>query len=312
MFSKEELNNIEAFENQKPMSLHWELRMILYLGILLFVGGISILVYENIDTIGHSIIIAVITLLNIIGAYYIFKNKLPFSWQVQQHSNVFFDYVVLLSCLLFGVLIGYVQYQYDLFGVHWGLATLFPTLVYFAAAYLFDHRGALSLGITGLAAWIGLSVTPLELLSKNDFFSITIINSAILLGVLLIGFTELSTKKDWKIHFIDTFHQFASNMTFIALLSAMFTDYLKWIAFPLLLGTGFYYYKYAVQKKSFLFLLLSVMYCYIGLTYMIFHLLIDVGNELSFSFGLFYVAASCVGIILFFIYYKRILGIVND
>jgi hypothetical protein len=101
-------------------------------------------------------------------------------------------------------------------------------------------------------------------------------------------------------------------MIFIALLSALFTDYLKWLAFPLLLGTGYYYYKYAVKKQSFLFLLLSVIYSYIGLTYMIFHLLIDFSSDLSFSFGLFYVAGSCVGIIFFFIYYKRILGINND
>ena len=36
---------INEYEREKPLSIHWELRTILYLGILLFFSGISILVY---------------------------------------------------------------------------------------------------------------------------------------------------------------------------------------------------------------------------------------------------------------------------
>jgi len=52
LISNEQYKNIESFENHRLFSIHWELRIILYLGILLLCSGICILVYLNIDTIG--------------------------------------------------------------------------------------------------------------------------------------------------------------------------------------------------------------------------------------------------------------------
>ena len=54
---------IAADERRRPFSLHYELRALLYLGITLLAGGLGVLVYQNIDTIGHEIIIAAVALL---------------------------------------------------------------------------------------------------------------------------------------------------------------------------------------------------------------------------------------------------------
>lgn len=298
---------VDAFEREKPMSVHWELKTILYLGILLLVSGIGILVYLNIDTIGHQAIIAAISLSAGFCFYYGFKHKLPFTTAQVTYESSLFDYVVLLGCLLLGVLIGYLQFQYSIFGLHYGLATIVPTLVYFAAAYMFDHKGILSLGITGFAAWAGISATPMHLLSENNFNDLDIILSAVGVGLILAGFSKFAEVKDIKKHFGFTYNNFAANILFIATLAALFDQEYKVISFIFLAGVCFYYLRYAIAQQSFLFLLLSVLYGYIGLTYAFFSVLINMANTFSFILGMFFVLASCAGIILFFIYYKRIL-----
>lgn len=309
ILQQSEANHIESFEKEKPMSVHWELRTLLYLGILLFISGISVLVYLNIDTIGHQAIIGAISVACGLCFYYGNKHRQPYTHNEVKQTTPMFDYIVLLGCLLLGILIGYLQFQYSLFGLHYGIATLIPAVVYFVAAYFFDHKGILSLGITGLAAWAGISVTPMELLDNNDFSSLQIIITAIVIGVLLAGFSMYAENKEIKKHFGFTYNNFAANILFIATLAALFDQDLKVISFLLLAGVCFYYMKYAIKQQSFFFLLISVIYGYIGLTYAFFSLLIEINNELSFLLGMFFILASCVGIVLFFIYYKRILGI---
>ena len=100
-------------------------------------------------------------------------------------------------------------------------------------------------------------------------------------------------------------------MLFVATLVALFSEPLKLLSFILLAGLCFYFIRYAIQHQSFLFLLLSVIYGYIGITYCIFSGLDALGSagEFTFLLGTFYLFASCGGIISFFIYYKKILGI---
>ncbi|MDZ4664355.1 MAG: DUF2157 domain-containing protein [Bacteroidota bacterium] len=310
ILDQDQAQRINDSERDKPMSVHWELKTILYLGILLFMSGLGILVYQNIDTIGHTVIIGVISIACAASFYYGFIRRKPYSNGEVKYDSPLFDYVVLLGCLLFGVLIGYIQYQYMVFGTHYGIATLFPAALFLGTAYVFDHKGILSLGITGFAASAGISVTPMHLLKNNDFSSNDIIWTSIVVGAVLAGFSKLTDIKDVKKHFGFTYNNFASNILFIALLAGLFNEgYMAFVYFLLIAGLVFYYMRYAIAEKSFLFLLLSVVYGYIALTYSFFSLLIQIGNELSFMLGLFYIVASCAGVVLFFIYYKRILRI---
>ncbi|MCE9540555.1 MAG: DUF2157 domain-containing protein, partial [Bacteroidetes bacterium] len=155
--------------------------------------------------------------------------------------------------------------------------------------------------------WAGLSVTPLDLLGNNDFSDTSIIFSCISIGLLIAGFAMYSDKKNIKKHFGFSYNNFAANILFIATLAALFGQSYKLISFLFLAGISFYYIKYAIAQHSFLFLLLSIVYGYVGLTYSVFSIIPL--NEALLLLGFFYVAASCAGIILFFIYYKKILGI---
>src|SRR3954454_21908489 len=181
-----ELEHIEHYESSKLFSVYWEIRTILYAGILLLTSGIGILVYKNIDTIGHQTILAAIALAIVACFYYLQKHKQPYSNKEVKNVSPLFDYIALLGCLLFGTFVGYLQFEYHPFGNLLWLATLLPALLFLYCAYGFDHKGLLALGITGITSTLGLSIAPMQLLDNNNFTDFSL-----LLTALALGFTFL-------------------------------------------------------------------------------------------------------------------------
>jgi Predicted membrane protein (DUF2157)/L-rhamnose-proton symport protein (RhaT) len=184
--SPSQAENIQEYEDKKPFSLNWELTTMLSIGVLMLNLGLGILLYQNIDSIGHGVLIALIGLVSVACFYYAFRYRSPFSFGEVTSPTPYFDYVLLFGCLTFLLMEGYWQYQYQIFGEQYGLATFIPMVFFFAVAYFFDHKGVLSLAITTLAAWVGLTITPLELLQKNDFNSAQIIYTGVFLGASLV------------------------------------------------------------------------------------------------------------------------------
>jgi Predicted membrane protein (DUF2157) len=295
---------IKDYHSKKLFSVHWEIKTLLYLGVLLLTGGLGILVYKNIDTIGHQAILVFIALLCGGSFFYCIKNKHPFSVQKVEAPNAYFDYVLLLGCLTFISFIAYLQFAYNVFGNRYGLATFFPMLVLFCSAYYFDHIGILSLAITNLGAWLGITVTPMQLLNSNDFDDAMLIFTGLLLGALLIALAFFSNNKNIKKHFEFTYTNFGMHVLFISSLAAMFhfeAIYLLW--FLLLAGITYFFYRKAIQQKSFYFLLITTLYSYIGISYVVIRLLsamnsLDMG---AIYIGLLYFIASGIGLILFLI-----------
>lgn len=302
LVSPESLQKIKAAEGKRLFSLHWELKTLLYLGVLLLSGGLGILIYKNIDTIGHQVILLAIAALCLGCFYYAKRHKPPFSWNKVLSPNGFFDYIVLLGCLLFVTFITYMQAQYNVFGTRYGLAAFFPMIVLFFSAYYFDHIGVLSLAITNFAAWLGVSITPYHIFSQNDFSSNRLIYTGLLLGVILIAAGLLSTKRNIKQHFSFTYHNFGVHILFIALLSALFVFeemYTLW--FVILAGVVTAIYFMALKNRSFYFLLITILYAYVGLTYVVMRFLIGGSSIEGIYLALFYFIGSGIGVAVFLV-----------
>lgn len=301
LISEQSFQKIKTTESSKLFSIHWELRTILYLGVLLLTGGLGILIYKNIDTIGHQVILAVIALLCATCFYYCEKKKLPFSTGKVESPNSYFDYVLLLGCLTLLIFIGYLQAQYNVFGNRYGMATFIPMIILFFCAYYFDHLGVLTMAITNLAAWLGLAVTPLEIFKANNFADSEIIFAGLVLGVFLTAVSHFSTVKKIKAHFCFTYLNFGMNILFVSCLAAMFTFdsfYLLWV-FPLI-GLVWYFYKKAVAIRSFYFVLMITAYAYVGISYALVNALSYALLE-AYMLVLMYFIASAVGVIIFLI-----------
>ena len=67
--TNKQLDAIEEYQNLGIFSLHTEFRLLLYLSVLLFTSGIGILIYQNIDSIGHDAIIICLFLLITVSLY---------------------------------------------------------------------------------------------------------------------------------------------------------------------------------------------------------------------------------------------------
>ncbi len=298
------LEKIQTAAAKKLFSLHWELKTILYLGVLLLSAGIGILIYKNIDSIGHQAILAFIALVSAASFYYCIKTTASFSLQRTASPNVFFDYVLLLACLTFVSFTGYLQFQYNVFGNRYGLATFIPMIVLFFSAYYFDNLAILSLAITSFAAWAGITLTPLKILQQNDFDDSTIIFTGLAVGVVLLLAGMLTKKRNTKAHFEFTYSNFGTHILFISCLATEFKFdawYLAW--FLLLAATCFFFYLKARKENSFYFLLLLSLYGFIGLSYVVIRLLfytarLDIGG---FMLACIYFIAASIGLIFFLI-----------
>lgn len=298
------IQKIKEHQKSQLFSLHWEIKTLMYLAVLLLSGGLGMLIYKNIDSIGHNVILFFLSMICAGSFYYCFKHKAAFSIGKVLSPNTLFDYLLLLASLTFISIIGYLQYQYHFFGSRYGLATFIPMIVLFLTAYYFDHIGILSLAITNLAGWLGVTVTPLEILRENDFESARIIFTGIGLGALLIGLGILTNYKNIKKHFEFTYTNFGMHIFFISAIAAMFyfsNIYILW--FVILLGIGFYFYSRAIKEKSFYMLLITTLYIYFALSYVVINFLFYMSwaDLIPVYLGLIYFIASGFGLILFLI-----------
>ncbi|RYE22966.1 MAG: DUF2157 domain-containing protein [Sphingobacteriaceae bacterium] len=226
---------------------------------------------------------------------------MAFSWfKVASRGHVY-DYVLLLGTLTLLTFTAYLQYQYNVFGTSYGLATFLPMVALFFIAYYFDHLGVLNLAIVNLAVWLGVSVTPKQLLIASNYNSETIIYTYLALGLFLLLLAFLTTRYQIKPHFKFSYQHYGVHTSFIALFSAYFYYDQKGIAFLWLIGVillAFLLYKDALKHKSFYFLLLALLYGYFATSCLI-ELLFSVSDNAggTFVLMLIYVPFSVGGFI---------------
>ena len=160
---------ISTHLDKRMFTLNFELKSFFYAGVMMLAGGLGIAVYKNIDSIGHMAVILFIAAVSISGFVWCFKKSRPYDPGKVESPGMVFDYVLLLASLTFVTLIGYLQFQYSVFGSYNSLALLIPALGLFFAAYYFDHLGVLSIAITCLAGFAGISISPYDLIRANNF-----------------------------------------------------------------------------------------------------------------------------------------------
>lgn len=304
------LASIEGHENHAPISVYRDLLVVLYAGIFLLTTGVGIIIYKNIDSIGHTAIIVALAVSCTACFYYCLHRSKGFGWGKVRSPNVLFDYVVLLGCLLFLILIGYLQSQYELFGNRWGMATFVPMVLLLIAAYNFDHIGILNMAITNLAAWIGITITPLRLLKNNDFNSHSIIYSGVALGIILIAVGILSAKLNIKSHFSFTYKNFGYHLFFVAAIAALIVlATVYFMLFLLLLAAGLYLYKQAMKDKSIYLLVVTLLYLYAAISYVVIKnvLFPDRLGIAGIYLVLLYFIGSAIGLVIFIIRSHKIL-----
>ena len=301
LITEEQHEQIVSYRSLNIFSLNAELKIFLYLSVLLFTSGIGILIYQNIDTIGHSIIISLISIVTVVCYYFSFKRAPAFNKSQTYFESPVMEYIVLTANLLTCILIGYLQIQYNTFGTHYGLATIIPTTIGLFSGYYFDNKNVLSIAITGLAAYIGLTVSPQSLLQNEIYNTDSLSYAAIGLGVVLILWNYYSSIIKLKTHFALIFLTFALHLISISCINNIIdSDY--YLVFSVILGLSTYFFYISSYKiRSISLFIFAVLYGFIGLNITLFKIIDYMNLTDIFEFILVLSPFYFIGAIILFI-----------
>ena len=301
-----QMKSIKEYEALRFFSIHNELRFLLYLAVLLFTSGVGIIIYKNIDSIGHIAILGLLFALTGVGFYFCFKKAKGFGKEEVLFDSPVYDYIVLLCTILSCIFIGYLQFQYQVFG--YGLSSLVCSLIGFFCGYYFDNKSALSIAITGLATFIGITVTPKALMGNEIYSDPSLPYYGLALGVLLILWGEYSNKISLKKHFRLVFLTFAQHLIGICCIAGLLDDY--WFVFAMFLAAStYFFYKISYETSSTFLFVFTLLYGYIGINIVLFKVFefIDISRIEEFIIILtpIYFIISIFGFIKLIQYFNR-------
>jgi len=290
---EENYQKLMAIQSRKVFSLYFELRTLLYLGVLLFTTGVGILIYKNIGQAGHYI--ALILLLAATAACFAFviKRQLPYINSLSESENPFFDYALLLACLLFVIDLGYIQFLFGWFTNGLSLISLITAVLFFYLAYRYNHLGVLSLGITALASFWGLAITPQRWYDFNFFEQQQLQWVAVGFGALLFGGALLLNHLKIKPHFTTTYLNFGVLIAFLGLSSLMFNGDKNYGIALLQLLAAAALAVYSFRIKTVLYIIYAYIFGFLALSY----LLAIAMNSFDFFFWMLYLVAVSAGFI---------------
>lgn len=300
---------IESHYAARPFSMFWEVRAFLGLGVMGLSTGLGILVYKNIDTIGHQAILAAIALATIACLAYCFRRAPGFSWGKPASESSGVDYLLWLGALLLGTFVGYLQARYRVFGARPAVAVAIPALAYLALAYRFDHRGVLQLGISGLCAATGVAVSPLALFG-HGLLELRAPVAAGLVMAALLGVLAVTARAGYKPHFAFSYANFAVHLGMIAALTGLGSERgLGELLFILPLAAGTWaLWTYARRAHSAYFVLLAIAYGYIGVTLLCIRHVFSGRGWAGGELVMLYFLLSCAATIWLFLNLKNLAG----
>src|SRR5213079_2892392 len=103
--------------------------------------------------------LTVLTLL--LGAcfWYCFSRGATWSRGETPSPNLVFDYVLYFGSLVWTVELAYIETRFHMLSGQWDLYLLATAGLFFFFAYRFDNRFVLSLALSSLAGWFGLTIS---------------------------------------------------------------------------------------------------------------------------------------------------------
>jgi hypothetical protein len=247
------------------VSVHDELRLLLYAGVVLITAGVGFLVRENVDRLGPVGIAIGIGIAAAACFVFIGRTAAPFTWGEAASTHVAFDYVLLLGVLLASADLAYVEAQFTPLGPNWPWHLLIASLAMAALAIRFDSRIVFSLALSTFAAWRGVSGSMVGYELWPSFGAATRWNAVgcgaafVLLGLLLAR-----TRR--KAHFEPIATYLGLALTLVALASGALEGGPEWSAYTaslILAGAALAFYSLHF-KRRFPLLAMGALALYVG------------------------------------------------
>ncbi len=299
--TQEQNNAVNEYQKRGLFSVRNELLFLIYISILLFTTGVGIVIYDNIDTIGHSVLLILLAIATGVCFYFCYKKAKGFSKSEVTFDNPVYDYLVLFTAILACTLIGYFQYNLNFKNSNYSIATLVSAVVSIGMAYYFDNKSVLVIGVTALASFVGLSLNVMKALENDIFDDSRLIIAGLFFGVFLLVWQLFSEKKSFKVHFSFVILTFALHLLALSCFAGNGQEN-YWLFYLLILGlVVYYFYKKSIEYKAVSWYVFTLFYGYIGVNILIFRFLNFVDIFQIFEFLTILTPFYVIGSIILFI-----------
>jgi hypothetical protein len=254
-----QFDTLSRIERKERFSIYVELHALLYLGVLAIGAGLLWTVQTHFQSLGAVVIVLALTTTLGLCLYYCFCRALPYSAGEVESPGHAFDYVLYLGCVVFGVLLGYLESRFGLLGEAWDWHVLGSAAVFFLAAYRFDNRLVLSLALSTLAGWFGIRLSRFGLESPD-----TLRLLAMAYGLLTAGLGAGLHRFGLKPHFLETYLHVAANALFVSFLWGVQSPGTGGLYLLGLLALGALAVTGGLRYHRFAFVAYGVLYPYLG------------------------------------------------
>jgi len=259
--STEQQAHLASLSRGEPFSLSLELNLLLYAGVLAFIAGLGWTISTWSQQLGDVLILTIISIILAASFWYCFSRASAWSAAETAAPTPIFDYVLYLGCLVWCVELAYLEKRFHLLSGQWDLYLLATALLFFFLAYRFDNRFVLSLALSSLAGWFGLTISHWPSHQDPGY------RQYALVYCLVVGVAgAILQRLQWKPHFFATYLNIAANVLFWALLSGVFEekDYGIWFACLLLACGGSL--VWGLKRRQFAFVAYAAIYGYVGVS----------------------------------------------
>ncbi len=260
IISPAQYTQLDGLARNQPLSVFRELNILLYAGVVAFVGGLAWTVQSYSQQLGDIVVLAVLSGIFAACLWYCFSRALPWSASATPSPNLLFDYVLYLGSLTWSAELSYLEARLHVLSGQWDIYLLVTALLFFGLAYRFDNRFVLSLALTALAGWFGLK------LSHWSEGSSAYRDDGILFSLITGAAGTALHRAAVKAHFLGTYLNLAANVFLVAVLSGVFNhDNYGWWFLLLLAGCGAAL-AYGLMVKQFSFVAYAAVYGYVGVS----------------------------------------------
>jgi hypothetical protein len=295
--SPEQHSHLASLCRGELLSLFLELNLVLYAGVLAFVAGLGWTATTWSQQLGDVLVLAILSSIFVTCFWYCFSRAPAWTFAQTSAPNAAFDYVLYLGGLVWCIELAYLENRLHILSGQWDVYLLATAGFFFFLAYRFDNRFVLSLALSSLAGWFGLTISHWP--SHQD----AAYRLYALLYCLVVGFGgTLLQRLGLKPHFFGTYLHIAANVLFWAVLSGVFEHegYSLWFL-VLLLACGVSL-AWGLKRRQFAFVAYSAVYGYVGVSSML------IRNVSDFTFVLTYFVFTAVAMVVGLVVIARRFG----
>jgi hypothetical protein len=248
-----------AQERRQPFSVQFELRALMYAGVLMVMTAVGLLLARNLDRIGPLAIVLGIAVAAVLCAIPAARARLAV-----RAPSLAADYLLLLGALLLSADLAYAERQFTLLGPDWSWHLLLLAVVHAVIAYAFRSALVVAASVTALAGWFGVGTTlgdPLHVGLSSPMLGLR----ALACAAFIVMWREADRRLRQGTTFTEIFDHFAANLAFWCAI-AWCTEW-PWLAagLPLLAALSFASIRRAYDTGREAFMVYGIVYAALGI-----------------------------------------------